>query len=351
MISGSWDDILPPKNAEILFNKLTSGSYDHKNGDFSSTAFNNPVRHQRIIPKLVHNYEPFSPVVIGHIMNWLNEQFELNVTASKIPIFRIWTWILSLAGIFLLLIGGTNFIHNQTTISTTPGISASLRKFFGRKLLLWIAALPIALVLGSVLFVLPIGKPVVNLIYVSFIGGYGILLLMLYQFRKIPGVDEKFFPKKVSLSTNDFQCKGLQQIILSLVFLIGVLFITAAYTRTGWFYVFPVNLRLIWFFIFTPFTALGFWIGMRESEMLPDQFWPQLIQIVFGLFPFILYTIFMAAIGSLSGMIGGFQGLIILWLVLVFGKFLNAFSRLYWLSATCMAVLLYWLILPQGVLF
>ena len=59
----------------------------------------------------------------------------------------------------------------------------------------------------------------------------------------------------------------------------------------------------------------------------------------------------MAAIGSISGMIGGLQGLLILWLVLAFGNLLQTVVRRPWITAFCMAVLLYWLILPQGVLF
>lgn len=70
-----------------------------------------------------------------------------------------------------------------------------------------------------------------------------------------------------------------------------------------------------------------------------------------GLFPFFLYTILMAAIGSLSGMIGGLQGLVILWLVLAFGNLVQTIGRRSWVTALCMSIMLYWLILPQGVLF
>jgi len=64
-----------------------------------------------------------------------------------------------------------------------------------------------------------------------------------------------------------------------------------------------------------------------------------------------LYTIFLASIGSLSGVIGGVQGLLILGLALTFGYLLRQITRRYWLVALCQALLLYWLILPQGVLF
>ena len=46
----------------------------------------------------------------------------------------------------------------------------------------------IAAILGGLLFFIPLGKPVFNLIYVGFIGGYGILLLALYKRGKMPGV-------------------------------------------------------------------------------------------------------------------------------------------------------------------
>ena len=53
-------------------------------------------------------------------------------------------------------------------------------------------------------------------------------------------------------------------------------------------------------------------------------------------------------LGSLSGVIGGIQGLLILGLVLTFGYLLRQITPVHWLSAFCQAVLLYWLILPQG---
>lgn len=100
-----------------------------------------------------------------------------------------------------------------------------------------------------------------------------------------------------------------------------------------------------------PFTALGFWIGLHEAKIRPQRHGTQMALTLIGLLPFFLYTLLMAAIGSLSGMIGGLQGLLILWLVLAFGNLLQVVGHRPWLTAVCMAVLLYWLILPQGVLF
>lgn len=356
LISGSWDDILTPGNAELLFSKLTAGEYDQQDGNFYSRNTQNAIRQQLILPNLVHNYEPFSSSVIKEIKIWLTNHFQAEFADSHLPTFRIWSWIISLTGIFILLVGIRKRFFDDVVLNQQPTIEiTNLRKFLWGKVFLWLAALPVAAILGSIFFFIPLGKPVLNLIYVCFIGGYGILLFVLYQKGKMPGVQGKFKSiRSGSLNTINWisvSRKDWKRILLALGFTTAILIITAAFTRTGWFYVFPINLRLTWLIIFTPFTTLGFWIGLRESEMLPNHRWTQLAQMLIGLFPFFLYTILMAALSSLSGMIGGLQGLIILFLVLTFGNLIQTISQRYWLTATCMAILLYWLILPQGVLF
>jgi hypothetical protein len=62
-------------------------------------------------------------------------------------------------------------------------------------------------------------------------------------------------------------------------------------------------------------------------------------------------VVFQASIGSFSGVVGSLQGRLIQILVLTFGYMLRQIARVYWLVALSQALLLYWLILPQGVLF
>ena len=130
-------------------------------------------------------------------------------------------------------------------------------------------------------------------------------------------------------------------------------------TRAGLFYVIAPNQRLIWLVLFTPITALGFWIGAQEAKMiavfrhesgrkLPTA---NILLIVISLMPFFIFTLLMAIIGSLSGAVGGLQGLLILTIVILTGKLLDHFIRSPLMVALLQALLLYALILPQGVLF
>ena len=113
--------------------------------------------------------------------------------------------------------------------------------------------------------------------------------------------------------------------------------------------------RLIWLLLFTPITALGFVIGFKEIALLkaafPQKDWTVLVNSLIGLFPFFLYTAFLAFLDSISGVVGSVQGLLILALALLAGNLIYRLSRRPWLAALCQAFILYWLILPQGPLF
>ncbi len=198
------------------------------------------------------------------------------------------------------------------------------------------------------MFFAPLGTPAFNLYYIGFFGGYGVLLWFLYRQGKMPGVDGKL------------TLKGNPQANPQRVYLGGLVFILVMLTvslmaRSGWWYTFPLNHRFVWLLVFTPITALGFMIGFKEIEMLrasqPGRPWLVWVNALVGLFPFFLYTAFLASLGSLSGVVGSLQGLLILALAIVTGALVEKLSARPWMAALMQAFLLYWLILPQGVLF
>lgn len=335
LVSGAWDDILTPAAADLLFQRLGGAA---------------AAREMIILPGLVHNYEPFSPRVIAALLGWLGSQTGALLAGSAAPALRIWAWMVGLAGMFVLLAGARQWLGlGQMTERYAGQIElVNPRRFLWGKLLLWLAALPLAAILGSIFFFIPLGKPVFNLIYVGFIGGYGLLLLALYGRGKMPGVRGRLWDAAARPLAS---AQDRKSVLAALGIFAGMLILTAAYARTGWFYAFPLNVRLAWLLIFAPVTALGFWIGLLEGQIQPRPRGMGAALTLIGLFPFFLYTILMAALGSLSGMLGGLQGLVVLALVLAFGSLVQAVGRRPWLAALCMAVLLYWLILPQGVLF
>jgi len=352
LISGTWDDILTPAAAEALTHKL--GGQNLWTRIVGSTLWEANSRELVILPQLLHNYEPFSPRALSLSKMWAGLVWELDEFSALTSAaqWRVILWITGFAGMLMGVSAGGGWANQQKIESEThdgPVTISNLRRFLWGKLALWVAALPLMGVVGSIIFFLPLNLPAFNLIYVGFLGGYGILLWILYRWDKMPGVSGRLPFEK---GDNRAMIPPIWP-VLSVG--IGLLILTAAYGRTGWFFVYPLNERFWWLLIFTPVTALGFWIGLHEMKLVeraaPGKFWPKLAVALIGLIPFFLWTGFLAAIGSLSGLTGGVQGLLILWLVLVSGNLIQKIGQRPWLTAFIQAVLLYWLILPQGVLF
>ena len=317
------------------------------------------------LPTLLHSYEVFSSSALTQVKSFASQVFELNNTVSlqtDTTSLRPWLWLGALIGLFGALLSGNAWVNQTRKPSAGPCTHIKiirLRRFLLGKTLLWFAALPLSAILSALFFLGPLGLPVFNLIYIGFIGSYGLLMLMLYCTKRCPGTVGKLSLPNNGHKTNHNNGKIKGGIWLALLVWLAVLFSAVFFTRSGWFYVIAPNERLIWLALFAPITALGFWISMKEDSMLTAYQvetgkkvrLARITLTMIGLLPFFICTIFMGILGSTSGMIGGLQGLLILALVLLSGSLINRLSDKAWLSALLQAILLYALVLPQGVLF
>jgi hypothetical protein len=351
LLSGSWDDILTPQAAQALYEKLTL------NESGANASF---VRELTIIPALVHNYEIYSTRLLRQMAEQLEDQdlvkFPNQISLSNVYFF----WALTLIGLTGALSMAPGCLSRIRPLPTQPPLTTTiirLRRFLWGKFILWLPALPVSALLAGLFFFVPLYLPVFNMIYIGFIGGYGLLMLILYLIGKTPGTDGKWQIRREK-TPSSFSVKDLNLWLGGLIWVV-ILAIMILFTRTGFFYVIAANQRLLWLLIFSPITALGFWIGERETKMVEvfrhesgrSLSWVPLVLSLIGLMPFFIYTVFMGILGSISGMIGGLQSLLILGIVLLTGKVLSHFIHRDWIIAILQAVLLYALVLPQGVLF
>ena len=349
LFSGEWDDILTPHAAQTLYDQLTYGSVG------AEQPF---TRKLTILPRLFHNYEIYSTRLLRQVLAQLEDIGVANIQQPVSLAGYYGFGAMSLLGLLGSLISAPIYLNQSRPTVPAPPPSVKIQRlmpFIRGKLLLWLAAVPAALLLTGSFFLIPLGLPVFNLIYVGFIGGYGIVMLILYRIGKVPGTDGKMQLKSAEKASPS---SGIRTLF---GFLVGGLILMACiiFTRSGLFYVIAPNQRLVWLVIFTPFTALGFWIGDRELHML-DAFrhetgqrlkWASFTLALIGLTPFFLYTLLMGILGSLSGMLSGLHGLLILAIVLLMGRLLKHFIHQSWIISLLQAALLYALILPQGVLF
>jgi hypothetical protein len=332
LVSGTWDDILTPEAAYLLASKLAGVPVHEEEGHFIIYQAK-PLRFLQLYPYLLHYYEIYGEVIKPD----RPFSYSLGIT------LRIVYWAGGIAGLFFALFGASNLVPPLQR--SAPGVEVTrLGRFLIGKVLLWLPALIPGMLIAAAFFFAPLGTPVFNLYYLGFFGGYGVLIWFLYRAGKMPGV-----MGKLSL-TRSGEADGRGTWIGTGVFVL-VLLAVSGLAHSGWWHTFPLNHRLVWLAVFTPVTALGFAVGYKEIELLKGKSWAAWLNGLIGLLPFFLYAGFLAALGSLSGVVGSLQGLVILVLAILTGSLVYKLCRRPWMAALYQAFLLYWLVLPQGVLF
>jgi pimeloyl-ACP methyl ester carboxylesterase len=354
ILSGELDDILTVNSADALLSRLTGKSTVNQGINYTGTGSVGFSRKWQSFQAIFHNYEIYDPEVIKAALVWTQ-------TAANIPLstsvtltneLRPWMWILGMIAIFLCLGGIQNWLRSAMRRMKRDYHGLSIKQiqpFLIRKALLWLAAVPLMLLVAGLAWLIPLNKPVFNLYYLAFIGGYGLLMLLLYCFGRVP-----FIPQKIKFSLPDAHV-SIKRLGLAVIFNVILFFILAYYGNSGWYQIPPSGERLLWVAIFTPFTALGFWIGQMEDDLIghavPNEKSKRTILTLIGLLPFFLYAILLTILGSISGLIGGLQGLVILAIVHRQGKITYHLTGIRWLAAVLQAVMLYLLVMPGGALF
>ncbi len=381
MITGTWDDIITPQAGLTLLQKLTGdGVLVPQNrlsieelrsryswlpadllaegkavpfvryGSFDETS----SREWILIPRLAHNYEVFSGRALSRAVAWSTELWKLQPAMNPWAAAadrRIILWVAGFGGLLAALGGGFAWVSRKFPIFLQPqGLAIrKMSRFLWGKLALWLAALPFVGLIFGLAMLAPLPAPVFNLIYVGFIGGYGVLLLLLARLGRLPGVQGKLAWRNQSIQVD------LWRWLLAIGFNLILVLLMFAYARSGWLYAPPVGDRLIWVLLFTPLTMLGFWMGQLEGDWIreaaPGQAGPVWAATLIGLVPFFLWTAVLAVLGSTSGMLGGLQGLLLLAVVLLQGTITRILCGQRWLAALLQSLLLYSLLIPQGVLF
>ncbi|MHA1346565.1 MAG: alpha/beta hydrolase [Candidatus Heimdallarchaeaceae archaeon] len=376
MISGSWDDILPVESAFLLYEQLTGQQTTNYNAKFTNTQ--GKIRDLYIVKNLFHNYEIFSTRVMKKAKEWTVDLMEfpagpINVNAT---IRRTVFWIIGALSLFSAIIFTilTFDPMKETRLENDEheAVIFELRKFLWTKLLLWLGGLPIGALLCGLFILIPIDLPVFNLVYVGFIGGYGILLLTLYLIGKMPGVTGKMRFGFQDLEVEDeellkkstiFKIKfkyllnkdgNLVKPVLALLAGAVIITLSSLFVNTGLWYIFPAS-RIFWLIVFSFFTAIGFYIGLYEMKMMVRSVGKSklflTLSTLIGLAPFFLLAILYLILGSFSGMLGSFNGIVILGLSITVSILIQKITKNDYITAFIQAFLLQILILPQGVLF
>lgn len=333
LVSGEWDDILTFKGGELLMRRLCGD-------DVTACDGVNP-REWVLLDRLVHNYEIFSPRALNFAWDWA---FPGQI--SSLAGWRILLWTSSILGVFLSLFGLLGWVRTSfASVTQISGLEANRpRRLVWGKLWLWLVALPLT---GLVMFLytlIPLPSPTFNLIYGGFLGGYGLLMFTLYLAGRMPGATGNLHQVKIQTTSTH------RRWFLAAAFNLALFAVVTLIYRSGLGLAPPVGVRFAWIFIFLPLTALGFWLGMLEMNLLEKPVY-RVLAALNGLVPFYLYVILMGALGSTSGMLGALMGLLVLVASLLLGEINHILTGTPAFAALMQALFIFWMILPAGALF
>ncbi|MCK5183538.1 MAG: hypothetical protein KAQ95_04465, partial [Candidatus Heimdallarchaeota archaeon] len=277
---------------------------------------------------------------------------------------RIWGLLLELGGIFVALIFGTKLLTlKQEKLSVvvkeekevadqqseTPELAiTNIRKFIGYKLLIWLGAAVIALILALNLANLPNGIPYFTLLFICPISGYGFMMLILYSIDKMPGLVGKWRPKIKQIKEN-----MNWRIILFGLLVFGI--ITAVLTyfiSSSLYHVFPMNIRLLWLVIFTVLAVPGFYFLQIETKLIRNysevkDYHTKLNSIAF-LAPFIIGSLYILLSGTIIYLVDALNDLMILSVIILVGNLMQRIWKKPFLTALLQSFLLFFLLLPRG---
>ena len=337
LLTGAWEDILTVDAAQLLMTKLCGAETTSCNGGFP--------REWLLFDVLVHNYEVHSPRVISAAQDWIFPE-----ASSHPPLLssaRLVLWFSTIAGIFLSLIGLVNRLPGSS--SALPVTVINPKKLIWGKAWLWLIALPLSVLVMTVYVLIPLPSPTFNLIYGGFLGGYGLLMFLLYWFGKMPGVEGKI--RQFDLRSTPMKDGWRWAFLFNLALFLAV---TVLY-RSGIGMAPPMGARFAWVLIFIPLTALGFWVGMLEADALsgavPGKSGYRVLSTLISLFPFFLYLFLLVALASTSGVLASLTGLLVLAVSLLQGEVTRRLCGHPLVAAVLQALLIFWLILPSGALF
>ncbi len=379
IVTGAWEDVAPPPDAMNLYYKLSNETDIIKPQSTYRLTPEGLVKEITILKYLTHTHETMSIRSVMWIANWIErivqdkhpsnplitpEEYEQWLIAFDFLDFRIWLLLMELGGIFVALIFGTKLLtlkqeklsvvvqeekEEADQQSETPELAiTNIRKFIGYKLLIWLGAAVIALILALNLVNLPNGIPYFTLLFICPISGYGFMMLILYSIDKMPGLVGKWRPKIKQIKEN----MNWRIILFGLV-VFGI--ITAVFTyfiSSSLYHVFPMNIRLLWLVIFTVLALPGFYFLQIETKLIRNysevkDYHTKLNSIAF-LAPFIIGSLYILLSGTIIYLVDALNDLMILSLIILVGNLMQRIWKKPFLTALLQSFLLFFLLLPRG---
>ena len=269
---------------------------------------------------VLHSYQMYSSKFASFVNDALKDINGNEMTFNpSLMSFVYCSWGFALLGLFLTIFG-LNMNYKWVAEDDVPSLIDE-KKFLLNKLLMWLPGIGFAFLICCLCIIMPFGSPVMNIPYMCFIAGYGILMLILYLKHKVKGING-------NLPIPTFKCKiDKRNLIICLVSSISICFFVWYILYSSMYRLIPFNWRIFWLLFATGLMGVGYYISGVESDMLiksnasrRTRFLYNIIQYI----PLFLFAAFYLIIKSYSGLIGQIQNLILMYVFCIpLGNFIK----------------------------
>lgn len=242
LLGSTADDVVSDECLLALYARLGAADVPDA-GVYSSTQTNawGSSLTIRVMPGVLHSYQMYSPQFVSEAQEAVS-----SITGSaKTGSYPAWEQLLTYAGWGLALLGAALFLRSLTasggTSDETPlPVLTDPRRFLRRKLLLWLPGVLAAVLICSLCAVMPMGSPIMNIPYMCFISGYGLVMLLAWRKGWLPGVTGKL--PRCSLKPHSDR----RGIISAVIAACAVLALVWLVCRMTMYRLVPANWRLFW---------------------------------------------------------------------------------------------------------
>lgn len=260
-----------------------------------------------ITGEVLHSYMMYSPKFVSYVNDALSEITgeQMVFPAGKISLVYA-GWFLALAGL-LLTLWGVNLGTEQAVTDCVPKL-LDAKAFLLRKLLMWLPGTIAAFLICCLCVVMPFGSPVMNIPYMCFIAGYGLVMLWGYRKGSFKGTEGKLPKLKLGIHGEK------KELLLCAAVTAGLCFAVWFVLRMTMYRLIPLNARLFWVLFAAVLMAAGYYVSGCESDMLELSGASAAVRLLYNLIqyvPLFLLVGFYLVLKSYSGMIGQIQNMIL----------------------------------------
>lgn len=313
LFGSTADDIVSDEDILAIYAHLGGGAVP-ESGEWSAVQTNavGSKLSVAITDGVLHSYQMYSPKFAAFVSH------ALGTISGRPGDYQPWKmaqvyagWALALAGVWMTLAALNS--GSWQPADAVPRLTDTGR-FLRHKALMWLPGTLAALLICCLCVAMPFGSPVMNIPYMCFIAGYGVVMLLAYRKGRFAGTEGRL--PRLTLRVSG----GGRGIAVCAAVTAAICLAVWFVLRATMYRLIPLNARLFWVLLAAVLMAAGYYVSGCENDMM-DQAgvhgWSRFLYNVITYVPLFLLVLFYLVLKSYSGLIGQVQNMVLMYVLCI----------------------------------